>query len=397
MADHLIIWLETLVRWFHVIVGAAWIGTSFYFNWLNNNLRPPEGDDDPPEVKSDLWAVHGGGFYRVVKYKVAPARMPTTLHWFKWEAYFTWISGFTLLALVYFLGAEVFLIDASKMEMSALTASGIGVGVLLGGWIIYDLLCKSPLANAKAAFAVIGFLLIGGLSFALCQIFASRGAYILIGAMMGTMMAANVFFVIIPRQRIIVDQMIAGQEPDASAGAAAALRSLHNNYFTLPVLFIMVSNHYPHTYGHAWDWAILAALGIISASVRHWFNLRGRGDLNRWILPAAALAMIALALVTAPRSNAADAPEGPVTFARVQSIVYERCANCHTAKPSFPGFEAPPKNLLLDSPERIKAAATQIYQKSALTQYMPLGNLTKMTTQERAELAKWFEDGAKTE
>lgn len=397
MADHLIIWLETLVRWFHVIVGAAWIGTSFYFNWLNNNLRPPEGDDEPPEVKSDLWAVHGGGFYRVVKYKVAPARMPQTLHWFKWEAYFTWISGFTLLALVYFLNAEVFLIDTSKMELSTLAASGIGIGVLAVGWIVYDLLCKSPLANAKAAFAIVGFLLIAGLSFVLCQMFASRGAYILVGAMMGTIMAANVFFVIIPRQRIIVDQMIAGQEPDASAGAAAALRSLHNNYFTLPVLFIMVSNHYPHTYGHEWDWAILTALGIISASVRYWFNLRGRGDLNRWILPAATMAMIALALVTAPRSMSADAPAGPVTFARVQSIVSARCTSCHTENPSFAGYAAPPKNLMLDSPERIKAAATQIYQKSALTQYMPLGNLTQMTLQERAEIAKWFEDGAKVE
>jgi uncharacterized membrane protein len=397
MADHLIVWLETLVRWFHVIAGAAWIGTSFYFNWLNNNLRPPEDPNVPPEVKSDLWAVHGGGFYRVVKYKVAPAKLPKTLHWFKWEAYFTWISGFALLSLVYFLGADVFLVDASKMELSGAAASGIGVGVLLVGWIVYDLLCKSPLAQKKAAFAVLGFLLVGGLSYGLCQIFSSRGAYILIGAMLGTMMAANVFFVIIPRQRIMVDQMIDGKEPDPSAGQAAALRSLHNNYFTLPVLFIMVSNHYPHTYGHAWDWAILAALGIISASVRHWFNLRGRGELNQWILPAAAIAMIALALVTAPQKSSAKAPDGPVTFQRVQTIVQARCTNCHAAQPSFPGYDAPPKNLLLDSPERIHAAASQIYQKAALTQYMPLGNLTKMTKEERAEIAKWFEDGAKTE
>lgn len=395
MTDHLIVWVEALVRWFHVIVGAAWIGTSFYFNWLNNNLRPPEDDDLPPEVKSDLWAVHGGGFYRVIKYKVAPAKMPSHLHWFKWEAYFTWISGFTLLALVYFLGADVFLVDASKMELSAVAASGIGVGVLLGGWIVYDLLCKSPLAKQKVVLAVLGFGLITGLSWGLCQIFSSRGAYILIGAMLGTMMAANVFFVIIPRQRVMVDQMIEGTEPDGSQGAAAALRSLHNNYFTLPVLFIMVSNHYPHTYGHAWDWAILAALSIISASVRHWFNLRGRGDLNKWILPAAAAAMVALALVSAPKSNTTEAPKGPVTFARVQTIVQARCTNCHAKEPSFPGYEAPPKDLLLDSPERIRAAASQIYQKAAITNYMPLGNLTKMTKEERAEIAKWFEDGAK--
>lgn len=394
MTDHLIVWVEALVRWFHVIAGAAWIGTSFYFNWLNNNLRPPEGDDLPPEVKSDLWAVHGGGFYRVIKYKVAPARMPSTLHWFKWEAYFTWISGFTLLALVYFLGADVFLVDTSKMALSAAAASGIGVAVLVGGWIVYDLLCKA-LANHRVVLAVLGVALVTGLSWGLCQIFSSRGAYILIGAMLGTMMAANVFFVIIPRQRVMVDQMIEGKEPDGAQGAAAALRSLHNNYFTLPVLFIMVSNHYPHTYGHAWDWAILAALSIISASVRHWFNLRGRGELNAWILPVAAGAMIALALVSAPKANTADAPKGPVTYARVQEIIHARCTGCHAKTPSFPGFEAAPKDLILDTEARIRAAATQIYQKSAITNYMPLGNLTQMTQGERAELAKWFEDGAK--
>ncbi|MEZ4474152.1 MAG: urate hydroxylase PuuD [bacterium] len=396
MSDHLLQWFETLIRWFHITAGAAWIGTSFYFNWLNNNLRPPEGDAEP-EVGSELWAVHGGGFYRVLKYKVAPARLPGTLHWFKWEAYFTWISGVVLLSLVYFLGASVYLLDPAKAALSPAAGVGVGVGVLVVGWLVYDLLCKSPLGRQKVALAALGFALFTGLAFGLCQVFSSRGAYILVGALIGTIMAGNVFFGIIPAQREMVDAMTAGRDPDPAKGKSAALRSLHNNYFTLPVLFIMISNHYPHTYGHAWDWAILAALALISASVRHWFNLRGRGEKNVWILPVATVAMVALALVSAPKSAATAAASEPVTFARVQNIVQTRCAPCHADHPTFEGTTSAPKDVRLDTAERIQAAAAQIKAKAVTTQYMPLANLTKMTAEERAVLGRWVDDGAKLE
>jgi len=398
MSDHFLQWLETLVRWLHITAGAAWIGTSFYFNWLNNNLRPPEGEADAEAgVKGELWAVHGGGFYRVLKYGVAPPKLPGTLHWFKWEAYFTWISGFVLLSLVYFLGAGLFLIDPAKAALSPWEATGIGVGVLVAGWVIYDLLCKSPIIKLKVVFAGVGFALMTALAWALCAVFQSRGAYLLVGALIGTIMAANVFFGIIPGQREMVVAMEQGRAPDPRAGQKAALRSLHNNYLTLPVLFIMISNHYPHTYGHAWDWAILAALALISAGVRHWFNLRGRGQYNSWILPVAALAMIGLALVTAPRKAPVAGPTGPVSFAQVQGIVQTRCAVCHAEHPTFPGNVSAPKDLKLDTPERIRAAAEQIKAKAVTTQYMPLANLTQMTDEERACLGRWIDDGAQAE
>lgn len=398
MTDHFLTWFETLIRWLHVIAGVAWIGASFYFNWLNNQVRPPLPGTADAGVKGEVWAVHGGAFYRVLKYAVAPEKLPGTLHWFKWEAYFTWITGVVLLSLVYFLGADLFLIDKSKADLSAWQATGIGIGVLVGGWIVYDLLCRSPLVRAKVLFAGIGFALLTVLAWGLCEIFSSRGAYILVGALIGTLMAANVFFWIIPGQREMVSAMAQGREPNPVAGQNGALRSLHNNYLTLPVLFIMVSNHYPHTYGHAWDWAILAALSLISASVRHWFNLRGRGELNTWILPVAAMAMIGLALVTAPRTAPATTVEvGPVSFARAQAIVQVRCAVCHADKPTFPGNEKAPKDFKLDTPERIRSAAERIRTQAVATQIMPLANLTNMTEQERAELGRWIADGAKAE
>ncbi len=396
-------WLHLLARWLHIIFGAAWIGASFYFNWLNNNVREPDGPADPG-VGGEVWSVHGGAFYRVLKYRVAPERLPETLHWFKFEAYLTWVSGICLLALVYYFGAEGFMVDPQVADISHWTAVGIGVGALVASWLVYDLLCKSPLVDHSVAFFFVIFGLMTAAAFGLSQTLSARAAYIHVGAMIGTMMAANVFFVIIPGQRDMVDAMIAGREPPAHRGKAGALRSLHNNYFTLPVLFIMVSNHFPFTFGHQASWLILAVLSMTGAGVRHWFNLHGRGERNVWILPTATVAMIALALVSAPpgtlRSHGGGGVQDtgpPVVFNKVQSILTARCVPCHSRQPSQPGFLAPPKNLVFENPQQIQAAAGLIHAQTVTARIMPLGNLTQMTEDERALIGRWFRQGAKVE
>ncbi len=276
MGSLAVAWLELTVRWIHVIAGVAWIGTSFYFNWLNDRLTTPT--DAPEGVTGELWSVHGGGFYRVMKFGVAPARMPEELHWFKWEAYLTALSGLALLVLVYYLGADVYMVVPGGLSPGA--AVGVGVATLIGGWLVYDALCRSPLGRRTPALAAVGFLLATLIAWGLVQFIGSRAAYIHIGAMLGTIMALNVFRVIIPAQREMVADLVAGREPDGAVGEHAALRSLHNNYMTLPVLFIMVSIHYAMTYGHRYNWAILAALALIGAGTRHYFNLRNRGRHN---------------------------------------------------------------------------------------------------------------------
>ncbi|MCB9795204.1 MAG: urate hydroxylase PuuD [Alphaproteobacteria bacterium] len=387
-------WLNLLLRWFHLVIGAAWIGTSFYFNWLNNNVRPPEGDDDEGRVKGELWAVHGGAFYHVRKFRGAPAKLPETLHWFKYEAYFTWISGISLLTVVYYLNARSYLIDPSVADISPLAAVGAGVSAILGGWLVYDQLCKSPLAKRPVALALTGFSLVTLAAWGLSELLSGRAAYIHIGAMLGTCMAANVFFVIIPGQRDMVDAMIKGEPPPVERGAAGSLRSLHNNYLTLPVLFIMVSNHFPMTYGHAFNWAVLAALALGSAGVRHWFNLRGKGEHNVWILPGATVALLALAFVLKPTPAGA----GPVpAFAEVQPILAQRCLPCHSAAPTQPGFPVAPQGLMLDDPAQIQAKLDKIHTVVSVTRTMPLGNLTGMTPEERALVGAWVDGGAPME
>ncbi len=383
-------WLTMLVRWMHLIFGAAWIGTSFYFNWLNHSFRPPQ--EEMKGVGGEVWSVHGGEFYRVVKYKVAPEKLPETLHWFKWEAYATWMTGFALLALVYYLGAESYLIDPSVADIGQGTAIGIGLGALVGSWFVYDLLCKSPLGKKPLAFGAVGFALMTAAAWGLCQVFSSRGAYIHVGAMLGTMMAANVFVVIIPNQRIMVDAMLKNEAPDGSLGKAASQRSLHNNYMTLPVLFIMISNHYPITYGHAWNWAILAALALIGGVARHHFNVKHKGRQQPWLLPAAAVAMFALAFVSSPALDK-EAAGPPVAFTEVQKVLDQRCKTCHSAKPTFAGMTAPPAGLMYDSPEQVAAQAPRI-RTALTTNFMPPGNITNLTQEERELVLRWIKQGA---
>ena len=386
MLAHLTEWLALLFRWFHIVMGAAWIGTSFYFNWLNNNVREPEQAREG--VGGELWSVHGGHFYQVVKYANAPPKLPATLHWFKFEAYLTWVSGFVLLGLVYYLGASSFLVDTHSPFSPGVTV-GIGIGSLLVGWVVDDLACRSPLRRYPVLFAALGFAAMTAAAWGLTEVMAPRAAYIHVGAMVGTMMAWNVFFVIIPNQRKAVDAMTRGEVPDPSLGQDASLRSLHNNYFTLPVLFIMVSNHYPLTFGHELNWAVLAALSLLGAGVRHWFNLTGRGEKNVWILPVAAVGMIALALVSRPPERAAA--EGPeVSTTQAMAIIADRCLPCHSANPTDESFPVAPQGVMYDTPEQVMSKLDEIQARTIDSESMPLGNLTGMTEEERALLGAWI-------
>jgi uncharacterized membrane protein len=395
MGTYVADWLELVVRWAHLIFGAAWIGTSFYFNWLNNHIRAPEHPDElgGAGVDGELWSIHGGHFYRVLKYQVAPAKLPRTLHWFKWEAYLTWVTGFLLLGLVYYLDAGQFLIDAGVRELSPALAIGISVGALLLGWLVYDLACRSPLGRSPGAFALIGFAVMTAVAYALTQVFGSRAAYIHVGAMLGTMMAANVFFMIIPNQRKTVAAMTgsSGEPPDPKWNRDAAQRSLHNNYMTLPVLFIMISNHFPFTYGHPWNWAVLAALSLIGGATRHWFNLRGRGLNNVWLLPAAAVGMFALAFVSKP-PNPAD--YRTVGFDEVRTIIGDRCVTCHSAAPTHAGYASAPQGVMFDTPEQIAGMVPRINTAVVVAKTMPLANQTQMTDEERTIIAAWVAQGA---
>lgn len=387
-------WLGLALRWLHVIAGISWIGTSFYFNWLNSRIRPPQ----PPEpgIAGELWSVHGGGFYRSVKYGVAPDRLPATLHWFKWEAYVTWLSGVALLVLVYYLDATAYLIDPRNAGVTAGAAVGIGVATLAGGWLIYDLLCRSGLGSRGAALAAVSVALTAALAWGLAAVLSPRAAYIHVGALLGTIMAGNVFRVIIPAQREMVAAMTAGRAPEARRGRQAALRSLHNNYLTLPVLFVMVGMHYPATYGHAWSWAILIAMSLIGAGVRHWFNLRNQGRRNAWILPAAGAAMVAIAVVTAPQRTTVQAGSAAlVSFDDVRVIVARRCAGCHSSSPSYPAFTAAPAGVVLDTPAQIRSLAPRIEAVAVTTQTMPFGNVTRMVPEERELLGRWIREGAR--
>ena len=304
-------WLNLVVRWVHVIVGIAWIGASFYFNWLLNHLRPAEGGE--PDVTGELWALHAGGFFKVQKKTIAPGQLPEPLHWFKWEAYWTWISGFVLLVLVYYIGAKVYLVDPAVADISPLVAVVIGLGALIVSWFVYDLLWRSPLAQQGWPAMVISLLLALGLAYGFTQVFSGRGAYIHVGAVLGTLMAGNVFWVIMPAQRELVAATNEGRPQDPKFGAFAEQRSLHNNYMTLPVLFVMVSNHYPSTYGHAYNWLVLAGLFVIGAGVRYYFNIRHKKGTvqSAWMLGAAAVATVALFFLVVPPAPPESADRRP--------------------------------------------------------------------------------------
>jgi uncharacterized membrane protein len=390
-------WLNLMLRWTHIIVGIAWIGSSFYFMWLDSHLEEPAEPSD--EVEGQLWMVHSGGFYRVDKIMVAPKVMPRTLHWFKWEAAWTGITGVLLLAVVYYLGSSAFLIDPEVSDITKLQAVGAGAATLIVGWLLYDGLYmtrwSSENGSAASAIAFAGLCIV---AFGLSQFLSGRGAYVHVGALMGIIMVLNVWIRILPGQQNLVDARKAGTEPDPSYGVRAKQRSVHNNYMTLPIIFIMISSHYPETFGHPHNWAVLIALFIIGALVRHWFNLRNSGSTAIWPVPVAIVAMAALAtLISGPqilaKMEAANAP--PVAFEKIEGLVKTRCSSCHTAKPVQEGFEAPPKNIVFDTPEDIHKHAAMIKRTTVVTTTMPLGNITKMTPEERKLLGLWIDQGMK--
>ncbi|MDB6085218.1 MAG: hypothetical protein JWN43_3099 [Gammaproteobacteria bacterium] len=401
MNAYIIDWLSLLGRWVHLITGIAWIGASFYFVWLDNHLLAPADESLAQKgVAGELWAVHGGGFYNAQKYRVAPRVLPHTLHWFYWEAYSTLLSGFFLLGLLYYAQAEIYLIDPRVAALSKPAALIIGVAFIIGGWLVYDALCRSPLARRGAWLGAVIALLSSAAAFGLCHLFSGRGAFIEFGAMLGTIMVANVFFVIIPGQRDMVRAKREGREPDPQAGIRGKLRSVHNTYFTLPVLFTMMSNHYAMTFGARYNWLVLIAMSAAGALIRVYFVARhkrhergGKTSPLTALLGVAVIAATAAALTPHTAPPAMASAGAPTRFDAVQHIVALRCAPCHAAAPTQPGFAAAPKGLLLDSPQAILAHVAVIAPQVA-TRAMPIGNLTGMTDAERGQLLDWIQHDA---
>ncbi|HMK04508.1 MAG TPA: urate hydroxylase PuuD, partial [Ferruginibacter sp.] len=345
---HLMEWMNIITRLMHITFGIAWIGASFYFVFLENALNRTKDVRD--ELAGNLWAIHGGGFYYLEKYKVAPKTIPKHLHWFKYEAYFTWVSGFCLLFVVYYFNASALLIDKNILDISSTTAITIGVGSFIVAWIMYDLLCKTPLVKKGIWFAIIGFIIATAFAYFYSRVFSSRAAYIHFGAMIGSIMVANVFFVIIPAQKAMVKVASQGLPLDPQLGKNALNRSLHNNYFTLPVLFVMISNHFPTTFGYEQPWLVLAIISLGTAGVKHYLNLREKGQLTVWVMPVSVVILLAGAFISAPPKDPA-ACKTKVEFSEVNTIIQARCMSCHSSKPTDDIYKAPPNGVIYDTPE----------------------------------------------
>lgn len=386
-------WASMALRWLHVVAGVAWIGASFYFVWLDNNLRDP----NPPKdgVKGELWAVHGGGFYHSQKYMVAPAHMPEHLHWFKWEAYTTWLSGFALLIVLYYWQAGVYLIDPAKHAFTQAQAIGVGLAFIFGGLATYEALCRSPLGKNGKLFGVVWFSILTAATWALTQLFSDRGAFIHVGAIIGTCMVGNVFLVIIPNQRKIVADMLAGRPVDPRLGAMGKQRSVHNTHMTLPVIFIMISNHYPAVSGHSKAWLLLALISAGAIAIRYFFIQRHFGKIRHELLFVGALLIFAATAIASMKPKDRVEISGEVPFATAQGIIQKHCLSCHAAAPTHAGFSAPPLGATFDTPAQIRTYAPKINERAVLSTSMPLGNETGMTDEERAQLGAWIKQGAK--
>ncbi len=381
-------WLNLLARSVHVVTGIAWIGASFYFIWLDNHLRAPaDGAAAERGVAGELWAVHGGGFYHAQKYRAGPPTMPATLHWFKWEAYATLLSGLLLLAVVYYAQADLYMVDRSLAELSPRLAVAIGIAWIAGGWLAYDALCRSPLGRNDQVLAVVLALLCAGAAYALCHLFPGRAAFLHFGAMLGTIMVLNVFFVIIPGQRALVRAASEERLVDPVFGVRGKQRSVHNTYFTLPVVFTMLGNHYAWIYGAEWNWLWLIAISAAAALIRTFFVARHRGRASALPLLVAAALLAGTAYGVRPRAMS-RAPAPPI--ARVQAIVAERCVVCHAASPRFGGLAAAPKGVELERPAQLSMNAARIREQLA-SRAMPPGNVTGLTDAERSELIAWID------
>ena len=392
-------WLNLLLRWAHVIAGIMWIGDSFLFMWMDKSLVAPSRAR-PGDVVGELWMVHSGGFYEVVKRrKLAPDEVPHQLHWFMWESYTTWLSGFALLAVVYFFGGGVFLVDRSVANLSLPAAIAISIALLVGAWLVYDALWSSPLASRPVLAAWVSFALVVAACFGLTHLFSGRAAFVHLGAMMGTIMSANVWRRIVPAQSQMLAATRAGTTVDTSLGARAKQRSTHNHYMTLPVVITMLSNHFPSTYGSPWNGLVLVLLVVLGAAAKHVMSARARS--NRLVVLAGAASLVALiALTVRPASSAPEAvralaAERPIAFEDARAILERRCVTCHATRPSNPSFPQPPSGIILEEPRRIQQLAPRIMERAVITKTMPLANLTGMTDNERAELGAWIVQGAK--
>jgi len=388
-------WANLAIRWLHLVAGIAWIGSSFYFMWLDSHLKP--GAERREGVAGELWSVHSGGFYRQIKFMVAPSEMPDELHWFKWEAYTTWISGFLLLSLIFYVGADLNLVDKAKLDLAPWQAIGLGLGSLVVGWGVYDGLCRSPIGKDLRLFGVVWFGLLTAAGWGLTRVFSDLGGFMHVGAIIGTVMAANVFMIIIPNQRKVIAQVLAGQSPDPSLGKQAKQRSVHNNYMTLPVLFIMISNHYPMIFAAPLNWLWLAGLGVAGITIRHFFNLKNAGQVRPQVLALGALVFVIVAL-----ANEAAKPKLPTTdvvptYAAVRVLVDKHCTVCHAAHPTHKGIATAPNGAMFDTAEGLAKHAEKIYARAVASTSMPQGNETGMTEAERASLGAWIKAGARTE
>ena len=393
-------WAEFALRWLHVITAIAWIGSSFYFIALDLGLR--KAPDLPEGAHGEEWQVHGGGFYHIRKYLVAPAHMPEHLTWFKWESYATWLSGFALMAVIYYLGAEFYLIDPNVMDLSVWQAIAISAGSLVVGWFAYDQICKSRFGDDNTRLMIALYIILVGISWFYTQVFTGRAALLHLGAFTATIMSANVFAIIIPNQKIVVADLIAGRKPDPKYGKIAKQRSTHNNYLTLPVIFLMLSNHYPLAFASEYNWLIAALVFLMGVTIRHWFNSQhARSGNPHWTWALTALIFIAIMwLSIAPmRQNQNDLSALPSAFARfaeapqfdaVHSIVMGRCSMCHADQPLWPGLNWAPKGVVLETEAQVARAARTIYLQSGVSHAMPPANLAWMEEDERALIRDWY-------
>ena len=392
-------WIEFAVRWVHVITAIAWIGSSFYFIALDLGLHRDRNLKSGAD--GEEWQVHGGGFYHVQKYLVAPSQMPDDLIWFKWESYSTWLSGFALLILVYYLGAEFYLVDPRVAELATWQAVGISLASLAFGWIVYDQICKSKFGDDNTRLLIVLYVILVGMAYFYTSVFSGRAALLHLGAFTASIMSANVFFIIMPNQRIVVADLKAGRTPDAKYGKIAKQRSTHNNYLTLPVIFLMLSNHYPLAFASEMNWLIAALVFLMGVTIRHYFNsLHARRGNPTWTWLATALLFIAIVwLSTAPMFRVTEPQTASGAglryaqadgFKRVQDIVTGRCSMCHAAEPGWEGLLWPPKGIRLETEYQIASAAKQIYLQAGITNAMPPANLSHMEPNERAEIIAWF-------
>lgn len=392
-------WVEIAARWTHVITAIAWIGSSFYFIALDLGLRRDRALASGAD--GEEWQVHGGGFYHIQKYLVAPAQLPEHLTWFKWESYATWLSGFAMLVLVYWLGAELYLIDPAVMELQVWQAVLISAGSLVLGWVIYDGLCRSPLGDSPTVLMLLLFGVLVAMSWGYTQVFSGRAALLHLGAFTATIMSANVFMVIIPNQKIVVADLMAGRRPDPKYGKIAKLRSTHNNYLTLPVLFLMLSNHYPLVFATQWNWLIASLVFLMGVTIRHWFNtVHARKGRPHWTWAVTVILFLVIAwLSTAPMRQAGpEAALSPAAqrfaaaegFDEVTGIVLGRCAMCHAAEPNWEGMHWPPKGVVLETPGQIAQEARRIYLQAGISHAMPPGNLSYIEPQERQAIVDWY-------